>query len=433
MNGMILRLAIPSMVSNVAVPLMGLVSTAIAGRCGNASESIGTLAVGVAIFNFIYWNCSFLRLGTSGLAAQAFGASDFRQTTLTLLRTVFVAVILGIVLVTLRRPVCSLSVRLMNGNDGVAEYFLARVWAVPAGIMLFGIYGWLNGMQNAVIPMWTSIFVNVVHAVMSVWFVFGHGMGVAGIAWGSVVAQWCGLMLILVLTIVRFRHTLRRVAWHEIVDVSELGRFFRVNADIIVRSLCLCLVYTFFTAASAGFGPDVLAVNSMLLQLFTLFSYMSDGFAYAVEALTGRYTGARDKDSLRSCIRRSMVWMSLTAVLAIGVYVGFWRELILIFVGSDADPVELLAMAHRYLGWIIVVPLVAAIPFLFDGIMVGATMTAIMRRSMIVSTVIFFVLFYSLKTAMGNDAIWLAFSSFMLVRGVLQYFMSHHLRDVYNL
>ena len=302
MNREILRLAAPNIISNITVPLMGIVSSAVAGHLDNSAATIGALAIGVSIFNFIYWNCSFVRMGTSGLTAQAFGAGNFHECTNMLVRGILVAAILGLLVICFQNPLGRLALWAMNGNEIVHDYFYARIWAVPAGIMLFGFNGWYTGMQNAVIPMCIAVTVNIVHVSTSLWLVFGHGMGITGIAYGSVVAQNTGVLLAVLLLILRYRKILTRFTWREVVDWEPVRKFFLINRDIIVRTLCIVAVYTFFTAASARMeDPIPPTVNTLLLQIFTLFSYMNDGFAYAAEALTGRFIGARDEQSLRRC------------------------------------------------------------------------------------------------------------------------------------
>ena len=433
MNREIFRIAVPNIISNITVPLMGIASMFIAGHIGNSTHTIGMLAIGVSIFNFIYWNCSFIRMGTSGLTAQAFGAGNYQETSNMLARAVAVSLLVGVAVLVLQYPLGELSLMIMNGDESVSDYFYARIWAVPAGIMLFGLNGWFTGMQNAVIPMCTSIVVNVVHVLCSLWFALGLGMGIVGIAYASVVAQWTGLLVSAVLLFAVFGKTLRKVDLHVVIDMRSMREFFRVNADIIVRTFCIVCVYTFFTAASSHMGDSViLAVNAMLMQLFTLFSYMNDGFAYAAEALTGRFVGARDVVSLRRCIKRCFAWTLVTALVSIGIYVGWWQEILSFFMSRDTTDAEaILATAHRYIGWVMAIPLAAAIPFTMDGMMVGATLTKIMRNSMLLSTAAYFAIYYGLRGVMGNDALWLAFTSYMVIRGVLQFFMSHRMHDLF--
>lgn len=434
MNREILRIALPNIISNITVPIMGIAGTMIAGHLGDSVATIGALAIGVSIFNFIYWNCSFIRMGTSGLTAQAFGAGDSRTTTLMLARASVVSLVVGLLALIFQRPLGLGALAIMNGNDMVADYFFARIWAVPAGVLLFGLNGWLTGMQNAIIPMVVAITVNLIHIVCSIWFAFPLGMGIVGIAYASVVAQWTGVAATAAITWWKYRKGFVAIKWREVVDMQAMKEFFLINRDIIIRTLCIVATYTFFTAASARMGDDnILAVNTILLQLFTLFSYMNDGFAYAAEALTGRFIGARDELSLRDAVKKCVIWCFVVAVIYIGVYIGWWRELLSLFISDDAQNTNLLLdYAGRYIGWIIAIPLAAAMPFVMDGIMVGATQSRIMRDSMILSTVAYFGLFYGFEPFIGNNALWLAFSSYMFLRGALQYFMSGRLKKIYE-
>lgn len=434
MNREILRIALPNIISNITVPIMGIAGTMIAGHLGDSVATIGALAIGVSIFNFIYWNCSFIRMGTSGITAQAFGAGDNRTTTLMLARAITVSLVVGLIAIILQRPLGLGALAIMNGNELVSDYFFARIWAVPAGVLLFGLNGWLTGMQNAIIPMIVAVMVNTIHVACSIWFAFPLGMGIVGIAYASVVAQWTGVIITAAITWWHFRKSFVAIKWREVIDMQAMKEFFLINRDIIVRTLCIVATYTFFTAASARMGDDnILAVNTILLQLFTLFSYMNDGFAYAAEALTGRFIGARDVGSLRKAVRGCVIWCLVVAIIYIGVYIGWWRDLLMLFISSDAQDAEvLLDYAGRYIGWIIAIPLAAAMPFVMDGIMVGATQSRIMRDSMILSTIAYFALFYAFKPIIGNNALWLAFSSYMFLRGALQYFMSHRLHKIYD-
>ena len=357
MNREILRIAIPNIISNITVPIMGIVGTMIAGHLGDSVSTIGALAIGVSIFNFIYWNCSFIRMGTSGITAQAYGAGDRRTTTLMLARATVVSLVVGVAIVVLQRPLGEVALRLMNGGEMVADYFYARVWAVPAGVLLFGLNGWLTGMQNAIIPMVVAIVVNVIHIVCSLWFAFPLGMGIVGIAYASVVAQWTGVAITALIMWWHYGKQLVRISWSEIWDMKAMREFFSINRDIIVRTLCIVSTYTFFTAASARMDdPTILAVNTILLELFTLFSYMSDGFAFAAEALTGRFIGERNGVALRDCVRKCMVWCAVICVLYVGLYVGWWRELLGLFVEDGAEnTAQIMEYAGRYIGWIVVV------------------------------------------------------------------------------
>ncbi len=435
-NREILRLALPNIVSNITVPLMGIASTAIAGHWGtDSTATIGALAIGVSIFNFIYWNCSFVRMGTSGLTAQAFGAGNFRECTNMLARAVVVAIAMGLLTLALQSPIGKLALWAMNGDEMTRAYYYARIWAVPAGILLFGLNGWFTGMQNAVIPMFTAITVNVIHIACSLWFAFGFNLGIVGIAYASVLAQWTGVLFAIVLLIGKFRRVLTPIDWSEVFDLKRLKTFFSINRDIILRTFCIVIVYTFFTGASARMDdPNLLAVNTLLLQLFTLFSYMNDGFAYAAEALTGRFIGARKAIHLQKSIRGCLLWgLAISAVFVCFYLIG-WHDLLALFV-SDTDTdnaAQIINTASRYIIWIMLIPLACVMPFIMDGIMVGATETRIMRDSMFLATVVYFAVYYGGYRFIGNDALWLAFTLYMFMRGVLQYYLSDKLRTIYR-
>ena len=435
MSREILRLAIPNIVSNITVPLMGIASTAIAGHWGSdAAASIGALAIGATIFNFIYWNCAFVRMGTSGLTAQAFGAGNYAECTRMLARSLVVAAALGVLIVLLQVPLGELTLWAMNGDQLTRDYFYARIWAVPAGILLFGFNGWFTGMQNAVIPMATAVTVNLIHIGASFAFAFGLDMGIVGIAYASVIAQYAGVILAAVLLWARYRRLLVPVTRREVLAAEPLRTFFRINRDILLRTLCIVSVYTFFTGASARMGDkNLLAVNMLLMELYTLFSYMSDGFAYAAEALTGRFIGARDSRRLQRCIRSCIGWSLSLSVLFVGAYLVGWRQLLSIFVDqSNPDADALLTLAGDYVVWVMLIPIFCAVPFVLDGIMIGATESRVMRNSMFASAVVFFAIYFSGAPRFGNNALWAAFLCYMLLRGLFQYTMTDRLRTLYN-
>lgn len=419
MNKAILRLALPSIVSNITIPLLGMIDIAIAGRIGDDS-TIGALAIGTAIFNFIYWNFAFLRMGTSGLAAQAYGAGDRREGAAILGRSLFVALAIALVLLVFNRPIGRLAMKIMEGGSQemmalAAEYFYARIWAAPAAIGIFSLHGWLTGMQDTTTPMVVSIVNNIINIAASLWFVFGLGWGVAGIAWGTVVAQYAALAITLLIITLKYGDYVKAINIKEIFHLEPLVRFFRINSDAFLRTLCVCTVYTCFTAFSARFGDTILATNELLMQLFMLFSYMLDGFCYAAESLTGRFIGERNRESLRHCNRLLLVWCAGVALLYIVAYIFWWQPILGIFTSSPT----IMACAEEYIWWIVMVPLVGFIPFLIDGILIGATKTRIMRNTTFFSLVAFFVLFFALEGLLGNRALWIAFIGFIVVRFVL--------------
>lgn len=419
MNKEILRLAIPNIISNVTIPLLGMIDIAIAGRMGGSDATIGALAIGTAIFNFIYWNFAFLRMGTSGLTAQAYGAGDKSETANLLGRSMIAALGIALLLVVFNRPIGRLAFMIMEGSPEVmalaADYFFVRIWAAPAAIGIFSLHGWLIGMQDSTTPMVVSIINNLINIGCSLWFVFGLDMGVAGIAWGTVVGQYAALIITLVFIALRYRDYVAQISLRKSLQMSPLVRFFRINSDAFLRTLCVCTVYTCFTAFSARFGDTILATNELLMQLFMLFSYMLDGFCYAAESLTGRYIGERNRTGLAKCMKLLLVWCGAVAVLFVIIYIFGWRQVLGIF----SDSPTILACAGEYIVWILLVPLLGFIPFLIDGILIGATKTRIMRNTTFWSLVGFFALFFGLEGVMGNNALWLAYIGFIVIRFVL--------------
>lgn len=429
MNRKILALALPNIISNITVPLLGLVDIAIVGHLGDDSL-IGGIAIGTAVFNFIYWNFAFLRMGASGCTAQAYGARNFTEIASVFVRALILALAAALLLVVFRRPVGHAVFLLMDGTPHTmsyaADYFYARIWAAPATISMFAFHGWYIGMQNSRFPMYISIGVNVVNLIFCLWFALGLGWGIVGVAWGTVVAQYSGLVLSIILWGVYYRRFLRYIRIRECLKLDALFSFFKINRDIFLRTACIVVVYTFFTSASSGMGDTMLAVNTLLMQLFTLFSYLMDGFAYAGESLAGRYTGAHNAQALNRCVRLLLVWGGVVAVLYTGIYAFGWRTVLSLFTESPA----ILSEAGGYVGWLIAIPLVAFIPFTIDGILIGATRTAVMRDSVFLSTAIFFAVYYGFRSVIGNNALWAAFLLFLIARGILQYFMTHRLKII---
>jgi len=425
-NKNILRLAVPNIVSNIVIPMLGMIDTAIAGRIG-ADVNIAALAIGATIFNFIYWNCAFVRMGTSGLTAQAFGAGNRRECANMLLRSLWLALAIIVLLLALQQPVGRFSLYVMHGSEAVsslaAEYFFARIWAVPASIALFAVHGWFIGMQDARTPMLVSIISVITNALFSLIFVYCFELGIKGIAWGTVVAQYVGLAASAALWMRKYRSLIPLFDVRESLKLRPLLQFLNINKDVFLRTFCVVIVYTFFTSVSARFGDTVLATNALLMQLFTLFSYMLDGFAYAGESLAGRFVGERNALLLKRYINKLMLWSVITGLTFAIVYIPAWRYILLIFNPSDL----VLDCAGQYVGWIILVPLVGSIPFMIDGIMLGATRTRLLRNTVFASTAIYFAAFYSLSPLLGNSALWISFNLWLVMRGVLLYFCSHRL------
>ncbi len=421
MNRRILALAIPNIISNITVPLLGLVDLAIVGRLGSETM-VGGIAIGTTIFNFMYWNFSFLRMGTSGMAAQAYGARNLPEATRVLVRALGVALGAALLIWVAQGAIRELALYVMEGSPegeaAAAEYFAVRVWAAPATLSLYAFTGWFIGMQNSRTPMWISIVSNLMHVALSLVAAVGLGLGIVGVALGTVIAQWFGVAMALFVLV---KYYGRLFSW-ELIRHSGLSswrgmrQFFRVNVDIFLRTLCLVTVLSYFTVASSSQGDVLLAVNALMMQLFLLYSYMMDGFAYAGEALAGRYYGARNEPMLHRAVRWLLFWGGMVMLLYTGVYAALGEQIMGLLTSSP----NILSAAHEYTVWIVLVPVCSALAFILDGIMVGISATYIMRNTMFLAVTVFFGCYFLIEPAWGNKALWLSFLIYLGIRGVVQ-------------
>lgn len=424
MNKKILQLAIPSIVSNITVPLLGLIDVAIVGHLGSAAY-IGAIAVGGMLFNIIYWLFGFLRMGTSGMTSQAFGQRDLKEVTRVLLRAVGVGLFIALCLLLLQYPIRKIAFLLIDATPEVRElatvYFNICVWGAPAVLGLYSFAGWFIGMQNSRFPMFIAITQNVVNIVASLSFVYLLDMKIEGVALGTLIAQYAGLFMASLLWLRYYGRLKIAFRWREIIGKTAMKRFFQVNSDIFFRTLCLVAVTTFFTSTGARQGDVVLAVNTLLMQLFTLFSYIMDGFAYAGEAMTGRYIGARNNTGLQRMIRLLFRWgwglsLSFTILYMIGGQG---------FLGLLTNDTTVINAAGNYYYWVLAIPLAGFAAFLWDGILIGATATRLMLYSMLVASGMFFLIYYIFYALMGNHALWMAFLIYLSLRGIMQWILWH--------
>ena len=422
MNRKILQLAIPSIVSNITVPLLGLVDVAIVGHLGSASY-IGAIAVGGMLFNMIYWIFGFLRMGTSGMTAQAYGKRDLTEVVRTLLRAVGVGLLISLGLWILQSPILRGAFVLIDATEEVKRwaslYFNICIWGAPAILGLYGFAGWFIGMQNSRFPMFIAITQNIVNIAASLCFVFVLGMKVEGVALGTLIAQYAGLFMAFALWLKYYGRLKAYIDWNGLWGGEEMRRFFSVNSDIFFRTLCLVAVTTFFTSTGARQGDAILAVNTLLMQLFTLFSYIMDGFAYAGEALAGRFIGAKNDVGLRRCIRLLFLWgigLSLSFTI---LYAFLGRD----FLGLLTNDTSVIKASGDYFYWVLAIPLCGFSAFLWDGIFIGATATRQMLYSMLVASATFFIIYYLFYRSMGNHALWMAFLGYLSLRGGMQWIL----------
>ena len=419
MNRRILHLAIPSIVSNITVPLLGLVDVTIVGHLG-ATAYIGAIAVGGLLFNILYWNFGFLRMGTSGLTSQAYGRKDKDAEIRVLVQAVSVGLFSALAMLILQYPIERLAFRLLDPSAEVEQYavsyFRICIWGAPAVLAQYGFTGWFIGMQNSRYPMYIAIVMNVINIVCSSCFVFLFGMKVEGVALGTVVAQYSGVMMAWWLWFYNYKELRGRITFRGSLQLIAMRRFFAVNRDIFLRTLCLIGVTTFFTSTGARQGDVILAVNTLLMQLFTLFSYIMDGFAYAGEALSGRYVGACNLVQLKRAVKALFGWgVGLSLVFTLLYGIGGEN-----FLGLLTNDTVVIETAGHYFYWVLAIPLAGFAAFLWDGILIGATATRFMLWAMLVASGSFFVIYYCFSGATNNHMLWLAFLVYLALRGIMQ-------------
>jgi MATE family multidrug resistance protein len=432
----ILQLAVPSIISNITVPLLGLVDLAITGHLGDGGRQayIAAISVGTMIFNIIYWLMGFLRMGTSGMTGQAYGARDGGGVRLLLRRSVTVALVIAGTFLVLQWPLREAALAIIHPSAVVrplaATYFNIVIWGAPAMLTLYSLNGWFIGMQDTRVPMVVAILQNVVNIVASLTFVFGLGMKIEGVALGTLVAQWSGVVV---------------AAWLARRKVSDggngvggaygdktlysWGRFFTVNRDIFLRTLCLVAVNLAFTSVGAREGDLLLAVNTLLMTFYTLFSYVMDGFAFAGEALAGKSYGAGDRVGLKAVVRALLVhWGLPLALLFTLLYVVGGRLLLHVL----TDDAAVIAAAATYAPWTWLIPIAGFAAFVYDGIFIGITATRGMLLSSFVASLSFFLIIaVALATGFSNHFLWLAFIAYLALRGGMQWGMvTYHLKNI---
>lgn len=418
MNKKILNLAIPNIISNLTVPLLGVVDTALVGHLEEVYY-LGALAVGGMIFNFLFWGFGFLRMGTTGLTAQEYGKRNRTGMMMMLAKVQAIALGIGLLIVLLQTPIATLSFWIIESSAEVAEYtrvyYDIRIYTAPGLLAIYGITGWFLGMQNAKDPMIITIAMNLFNIVLNIFFIYVLDMHVNGVAWGTLISTYLALVLAGYLFWKRYKRYLKYYVHKELLNVLELRKYFAVNRDIFIRTICLIFTFSFFTAVSAKQGDLILAANSILLQLWMVASYGIDGFAYAAESLIGNYKGREDMEKLKKA-----VWYNIGWGLAIGlggsiVYGLFSEPILYIF----TDKTNVIDLALSVFFWTTLAPVISSVCYILDGVFIGATETGPMRNTMLAATCLFFLPAYYIGTQFfGVHGLWLAMILFMAVRGV---------------
>jgi len=418
-NKEIFRLSIPNIVSNISVPLLSTVDTILMGNL--SSIHLAAVGIGSMIFNIIYWNFGFLRMGTTGITAQAYGANDEDNIWLSFLRAGILALVLATILMVFQGLLyqgCAWALNVSQAADPlVTEYYQIRIWAAPASLLLMVNMGWLFGMQNAIYPLVLTVIINVVNIFLSYYLVKYQGLDVRGVALGTLIAQYTGVMVGLGLIWYKYYQVINFKVLERLKRWSAYTRFMKVNLDLFLRTVGLTFAFGFFYSQSSKLGDAVLAVNVVLMQFVNWMSYGIDGFAYASESLVGKYKGAKNDEALRIVVRQSFLWGGIVSLIYAAVYFVWRTPLFQLFSTDD----ELLLAAEKLLIYMAVFPIVSFASYIWDGIFVGLTATASMRNAMLAALIVFIASFYILPIQDNGSHIWQAMCIFMIFRAIFQH------------
>ena len=415
-NKQVYRLALPNIVSNFSIPLLGAVDTALMGRLESESY-LGAVGIGGIIFSFIYWGFGFLRMATTGLTAQAFGEKDLRECGRLLLRAICIGITSTGLLFILQWQLIDFSFLLINTSSDVEHlarvYFHIRIYAAPATLCLHAFHGVFLGLQNAHYPMVLTVVVNLINVVLNLVFVQLLGMKVEGVALATVIAQYIGFFLAILLFWRHYRGLLTPLRMREVLVLSKLKRFLSISGDIFIRTCCLVFSHAVFIAKSAALSDTILAINTILLQFINLLSYAIDGLAFAAESLIGKYKGAKDIVNLKRTISQIFFWSFLFGIVIMLIFALFGEHLLHLFTNQK----PLIAQTKPYLIWIIVAPVINVAAYIWDGIFLGATASKALRNSVVLSTVLYLSAVYLLMP-FGNHGLWCALTVLLGTRGV---------------
>ncbi len=411
------RIAAPLILSNITVPLLGMVDTGVTGHLDNAAY-LGAVAIGSTIFGFIYTGVNFLRMGTTGIAAQRFGAKDYDGLRVSLGQAIIVALAIAAALLLLQWPIGYLAMQLLGADAEIKayalEYFSIRIWSAPGTLVTYALLGWFIGLQNARVPLLIVLTINVTNIALDLLFVLVFGMKVDGVALASVIAEYTGVAVGIGFAI----RILRQNAGHwpvaKFVKLREYAAFFAINGNLFIRTMALVFTLAFVTAQGARMGGLVLAANALLMNFQHLTSFGLDGIAHAAEALVGKAIGEGRRESLQRSVQLTLKWSLIFAAgFSLCYLIG---GPILIRVLTDLPDVQQTTL--RYLPWMIASPLISVWSFLYDGVFVGATRAREMRNIMVMSALVVFLPAWYLLQWLGNDGLWLAFMLFMASRGI---------------
>ena len=403
--------------SNISVPLLGMVDTGVVGHL-ESSVYLGAVAIGGTIFGFLYTGMNFLRMGTTGITAQRFGADDNDGLRVSLGQAIIVALLIAFALIAVQRPIGQIAMSLIGAEGAVEtnalQYFSIRIWSAPGTLANFALIGWFIGMQNARVPLFIFLTINLSNIALDLWFVLSLGMKVDGVALASVIAEYSGLVVGLAFAIRALRRRAGYWPFARLFNIRAYAGFFSVNAHLFVRTMALMFTFGFVTAQGARLGGLFLAANAVLMNLQTLTAFGLDGVAHAAEALVGKAVGEKRRDALEQAVRLTLKWSLLIALGFCAAYIVAGPYLVRLL----TDLPEVRETAMQFLPWLIISPLVSVWSFLYDGVDIGATRARAMRDIMIFSTLIVFMPAWYLLQGYGNHGLWMAFTLFMASRGI---------------
>ena len=418
----IIKLAFPIVLANASVPLLGLADTAAIGQTGAATD-LGAIALASLIFNFVYWGFGFLRMGTTGFISQASGANDLDETHALVFRAVFLGAGIGILLIALQRIIGQTAIGLLSASDDIKQlvdhYFYIRIWGAPATLITFSLLGTFIGMGWTKHLLFVQLFLNGLNIILNILFVVGYDLGVRGIAWGTVIAEWCTVffafyLLLRKLQLGSFFNRLQQLQ-ARVFDKNKLLAMIKVNGDIMIRTLALLSGFAWFANQGALFGDQILAANHVLLQFVSLSAFFLDGFAHVAEMLTGKAYGAKDRVYFVQQVRHSTLLAGITALLlASSLYIA--GDLLIPLLSKDMQ-VQLVASAH--LGYAAIYIALSFVAFQLDGIFIGVTKSVEMRNATLMALIIFIGSGLWLTTAYGNAGLWISFIIYVVARAVM--------------
>lgn len=403
--------------TNISTPLLGLVDTAVLGHL-DSSQYLAAVALGGLIFSFIFWGFGFLRMGTTGLTAQAVGQGDKQESQLVLFRAGFLAVVISCLVLLLSPLIAQASFYLLESTVLVEQsalvYFDIRIWSTPATLSQYVMLGWFLGQQNVKIPLLVVLITNLSNISLDLLFVYQFGMKIDGVALASVISEYLGLIVSLLCTIRILFKAKQRCGFRLIFNFKKLKSMLLINSHIFIRTWCLIFAFAFFTAQGAKFGSVILAANAVLLNFQTFMAYALDGFAHAAEALVGKAVGRKNELMVKQAMRTAMFWSFIIAMLFALLYM-FLGTLIIDQLTSLDD---VRRVAYNYLPYLIAMPLVSFVCYVFDGVFIGVMMAREMRNTMLFSLLLVFIPVWYVTQPLGNHGLWMAMLAFMLARGL---------------